>query len=494
MKKLFVVFTVLTVLAACFSSVSYADAAANYFEPVYNADNWTVNDSEKFTFDNTAKSVSTSGTDVKTATYKDKGLTGDVILTFDAKFGGSSNSNHNKITLGSMVFDFMGDGTFSLTKGTDNIAGAVNNGFIKNTKGNSIVIVYKNAGEVVVYDVTDTEQKAVYSYNGSLLADCNDGTFGIEDRYAGSITVSNIKMYKPQNSFFDDFESDEDLSVKWDLIYADGNKYVRKEAKAGETYSLNYEATSNKGNYAMVKEFFSNGSYAVSFKFTSANSTAKYIYFNKMNENAYYALKIWQTKDSDGKLWYNLGILKNDTELANVVGDDKLSNLKNIKIEYLAENGTINVYVNDETTPKLTATDTSYKMGKVGVRLVATRIDNFKIAPISTAAPEFSIGEISMSGTVESNSTVSGSAAAINTTDEGKSAVIIMAIYKNGEIAEVKKTDCVFEANCGEKPISISHTFGEIDIADKYKVKCFVFSSLDNIIPLTQAAAIPAEA
>ncbi|GEM_PF-4074976 len=71
MKKLFVVFTVLTVLAACFSPAAYADAAANYFEPVYNADNWTVNASEKFTFDNTAKSVITNGKDIKKATYND---------------------------------------------------------------------------------------------------------------------------------------------------------------------------------------------------------------------------------------------------------------------------------------------------------------------------------------------------------------------------------------------------------------------------------------
>lgn len=493
MKKLFVVFTVLTVLAACFSSVSYADAAANYFEPVYNADNWTVNDSEKFTFDNTAKSVITSGTDVKTATYKDKGLTGDVILTFDAKFGGSSDSNHNKIALGSMVFDFMGDGTFSLTKGTDNIAGAVNNGFIKNTKGNSIVIVYKNAGEVVVYDVTDTEQKAVYSYNGSLLADANDGTFGIEDRYAGSITVSNIKMYKPQNSFFDDFESNEDLSAKWDLYIPDStaNRGYIKTIPEGETNTyMSVVASYNPKNIASVKEVFTNGSYTISTYFKSANSNKQSIYFNKLSDSAYYALQIAQNSDKK----YSLDIMKNTKSLKHFDGDVNLSKIDSFKIEYISENGTINVYVNDETTPKLTATDNSYKMGKVAVRLANSRIDNFKIAPISAAAPEFSIGEISMSGTVESNSTVTGSAAAINTTDEGKSAVIIMAIYKNGEIAEVKKTDCVFEANCGEKPISISHTFGEIDIADRYKVKCFVFSSLDNIIPLTQAAAIPAEA
>lgn len=95
---------VLAILVSCFCTVSYAEADADYFEPVYSEDKWTVTaeDTATVTFDSAAKSIVTSGPGIKTAEYKSKGLTGDVILAFDAKFGGTDSDNeyYNLLSFG----------------------------------------------------------------------------------------------------------------------------------------------------------------------------------------------------------------------------------------------------------------------------------------------------------------------------------------------------------------------------------------------------------
>lgn len=491
---------VLAMLVSCFCTVLYAEADADYFEPVYSEDNWTVTaaSTAAVTFDSAAKSIVTSGSGIKTAEYKSKGLTGDVILAFDAKFGGTGGSNHNKITLGKMIFDFKGNGDFGFKiAGNDEIS--KEKAYTKSST-NSIVITYKSTGEVKVYEVSGTKQVLVFSYVNPSAADQNDGTLIIEDRYAGSITVSNIKMYKPNQSFTDDFG--DTISDRWDLPVG-----VNYSIKPVNQFMIADGGASNNtlSKTVMLKKIFTTGSYSISATFTTANTNYQHILFNKSSDNEYYALSMKLHKDAANGNYFILELKKrNDKSSSTVSGatellcaeSDRINAVANtdisLKIDYLAaadETGsaTINVYANDGAKPVLTATDSTSVMGKVGICLTKTNVKSFKVEPIQSETPEFSVGEISVTGSISANGTAVGSAVAKNTTDEQKNAVIIMAVYKNGEVADVKTQAYPLAANSGETELSITYNFGNISDASDYTVKCFVFNSLEDILPLTQA-------
>lgn len=502
-KRIFSAFMSALMLLSSFAFV-YADettagtsAVNSVWEPSYNASDWTTAEGSTFTFDSSAKSVSFTNNGIQTATYKNAILDGDFIMTADLKI----NSNRTSVTLGKLELVFLTEptslysgsvaGDIILVSGGNEIMRATGKG-VTDWKNAKITVIYKNSGEIMLYRNDDSANKLIIDYNGSDIAGKNDGTLAITGSWtAGS--VGNIKMYKRfGGSFRDDFSSENSLTDNWELNNTDG--YIRTPEIEG---SDNYVMTSNVSdgkNAAELKSIFTTGGYSLSLDLSSYTNNRHYIYFNKTSDKALYSLFL----KGNGDKFY-MSILKGETEASNTNIISKESEveiargLHHVRVDYTppqeSAEGKINVYIDDMTTPKLTAEDSSFVIGKAGVKCTYnnnnTTFDNFEIASLSDV---LEVNQPEITGEFANGNTVTGSVKVFNSTKNSIDASVILGIYDNGRLVDVKISKNTIDALCGEKVISASYTFDGYDESKMYSAKCFVFDSMESLKPLAPPA------
>lgn len=501
-KRFFSAFMSALMLLSSFAFV-YADGTTagtstvnSVWEPSYNASDWTTTEGSTFTFDSSAKSVSFTNNGIQTATYKNAILDGDFIMTADLKI----NSNRTSVTLGKLELVFLTEptslysgsvaGDVILASGGNEITRATGKG-VTDWKNAKITVIYKNSGEIMLYRNDDSANKLIMDCKASDIAGKNDGTLAITGSWtAGS--VGNIKMYKRfGGSFRDDFSSENSLTDNWELNNTDG--YIRALENEG---SDNYVMTSNVGdgkNAAELKPIFTTGGYSLSLDLSTYTNNRHYIYFNKTSDKALYSLFL----KGDGDEFY-MYILKGETEASNTNYISEKVNIArgfhHVRIDYIPPQGSaegkINVYLdNDMTTPKLTAEDSSFVMGKVGVKCTYnnnnTTFDNFEIVSLSDV---LEVNQPEITGEFAKGKTVKGSVKAFNSTKNSIDAAVILGIYADERLVGVEISNDTIGALCGEKEISASYTFGEYDGSKMYSAKCFVFDSPVSLKPLAPPA------
>ena len=505
-KRFFSAFMSALMLLSSFAFV-YADettagtsAVNSVWEPSYNASDWTTTENSTFAFNSSAKSVSYTGNDKQTAKYKNTVLDGDFIMTADLKVDYMRSS----ITLGELELVFLTEkttlyngaaaGDVILASGGNEITRATGKG-VTDWKNAKITVIYKNSGEIMLYRNDDSENKLIMDYKASDIAGKNDRTLAITSYYAAG-SVGNIKMYKRfGSSFGDDFNSENPLTDNWEFNTENG--YIRMlKDKKNETDPDDYAIISNEnngGNTAELKPIFTTGGYSISLDLNTYNDNRHYIYFNKTSDKALYSLCL---RKENGKRY--IYILKGETESGNTnVISDKVeieSGVYKVRIDYTPPQGSaegkINVCLeNSKTTLKLAAEDSSFVMGKVGVKCAwitkNVTFDNFEIVSLSDV---LEVNQPEITGEFANGKTVTGSVKVFNSTKNSIDASVILGIYDNGRLVDIKISKNTIDALCGEKVISASYTFDGYDAGKMYSAKCFVLDSMESLKPLAPPA------
>lgn len=364
MKNRIISLIVLTalVVVSCIPAFALADGQDSRFMQVsFDPADWTF-DGGDISANADSKTIYCGTFNPRKAVYNKKVIDGDFVLTAGIGVGGGGNGNRVILKVGSLNIKFGGGKTAYLG---DTAVGQYTSksGIVK------IAAVYKSSGYVALYSIEDGSQQLVFEQSGASLANLNDSNLELEFSWTSG-SVRDIRMYKPFGEVFEDnFDNGSALDDDW--YFADGAYAVTDDGSG----NFRLTADGNTDGIAYIKPAFANGKYSVSMDIAQGGGDVNCIYFNSITDSDFYALKI------DGG---NCSVLKGADELASASFDGEL---KNVRIDVSAENdGDIEVYVNNADTALLSAYDTSYTMGRVGVCLGAqTAIDNVCVEVIDNS-------------------------------------------------------------------------------------------------------------
>ena len=364
MKNRIISLIVLTalVVVSCMPVFALADEQDGRFMQVnFDPADWTF-DGDSISAKADSREIYCDTFSPRNAVYNKRVMGGDFVLTAGINVIGGGNGNCIILKVGSLNIKFGGGKTVYLGD-TEKGQYTSKGGLVK------IAAVYKSSGYVALYNIEDGSQQLVFEQSGASLANLNDSNLGLEFSWTSG-SVQDIRMYKPFGELFEDnFDTGSVLDDDW--YFADG-AYAKTDDGSG---NFRLTADGNTDGIAYIKPAFADGKYSVSMDIAQGDGDINYIYFNSITDSDFYALKI------DGG---NYSVLKEADELAAASFDGEL---KNVRIDVSAENdGDIEVYVNNSDTALLSANDTSYTMGRVGVCLGAqTAIDNVCVEVIDNS-------------------------------------------------------------------------------------------------------------
>ena len=480
-------FSLLTTTVLAENETETAQWSNGMFELSSNAEDWTIpTDTDgkavaEISENKEIVSKKFDGRDKVYAQYNKAVPSGDFIITtsYQVNAGGE-----NDITLTAAGIDFRISGTGKLTvllDGRELATGQAEVSYANEWQWSpgEIIIVYKAVGEVAVYH--KKHESGLVKLAEYKNADIANKTGLIKVGYAWSAGKLVIPtMYKSfDGAFFDDF-GEEDITPNWDCdttTFCKGNE--------GGKNALVLKSGSEVNKLAKIRPVFTTGSYSFSFDYYTWSNNERYVYFNMTGDKAAYSLKFNGIKTDTNQS--SISIMKGDTVLATTDYDINSNEWTRVRIDYNSENGRIDVYMKDDDTPTLTATDTSYIMGKIGFKSMWDY--NMAITNVSvvTEKDTFKIHDLTIDGKPANGQVISASALAVNTTNADKSAVMILAVYdnKNSRIVDLEMQNYDIIKKHDVKKMSVSANALEgLSTEGDYSIKCFVMDSLANVTPL----------